>query len=285
MSKCAYCGTDGKNTREHVIPDSLDKRSPGRETFRASNESFFPAAQTVKDVCGPCNNVALSRLDAAFVAATNLHHGQWVRDKLEPARLELEGASLLRWLLKVAYNSARASEGASDIEALRACRKYVLGASRVPSGLFVYAGLVRSYRVLPGEREMAPGLDWIDPKQYRVGHYRDPALKPASIRRSLFFDQFGFLLVKLPAVNRWAINSHIESKTGYRRLGLGDAQHEIQVSKFDVLDANAAMFERYARAHFDHLPQEKREEILSRLARASRSLDDPTAQVPAPSTR
>src|SRR5882724_13273323 len=65
MRRCAYCGSAGPLTKEHICPDFLIRESPGYRTFvdRARDERVHKSPPTIRDVCGRCNNGALSALD------------------------------------------------------------------------------------------------------------------------------------------------------------------------------------------------------------------------------
>lgn len=69
MPACAYCGEMAPVSREHLWPRSLHRRllaaNAQTETTiwlrRADRE--LPSEPVIKDVCEPCNNVALGKLD------------------------------------------------------------------------------------------------------------------------------------------------------------------------------------------------------------------------------
>jgi hypothetical protein len=68
--RCAYCGSDGPLTPEHLWPTSLHRRlidaSDDKENQfwlrRLGRE--IEAEPKLRDVCAKCNNICLSRLDA-----------------------------------------------------------------------------------------------------------------------------------------------------------------------------------------------------------------------------
>src|SRR5580658_3063707 len=105
---CAYCGRDSDLTNEHVFPECFNK------TFDAITTAKTPAGEKavlsdleIHDVCGECNNGPLSSLDAFFCAlndkyfSTIIHSGDCVK-------FEYDFERLLRVLLKIGYNVARA---------------------------------------------------------------------------------------------------------------------------------------------------------------------------------
>src|SRR5438034_7016401 len=111
MSKaCAYCGsTDKKMTKEHIWPQSIAERLPTYTArFISPANKVLEADLVIKDVCEPCNNGPLSKLDEygaqLFDAYFNrfYEHGQAVEFRTDWTLLK-------RWLLKISYNSARAA--------------------------------------------------------------------------------------------------------------------------------------------------------------------------------
>jgi hypothetical protein len=107
MATCAFCGTSGKLTGEHVLGDWLSRigldLSPvphaagwlnrmGRDLGTSS-----PYRRTVRDVCASCNNGWMSRLeDVAQRVLTPFILG-------EPGRLEIaDQAAIAAWVQKTA---------------------------------------------------------------------------------------------------------------------------------------------------------------------------------------
>ena len=67
---CAYCGTEGNLTREHVFPGFIDSRERTRtgepmisNVRDHGKEKIVGGELTVADVCAACNNGLLSHLD------------------------------------------------------------------------------------------------------------------------------------------------------------------------------------------------------------------------------
>lgn len=111
MPVCAYCKKEGKLTREHVIPSFLYElqKSSGRP-FVGWNEvveKMVGGEAKVKDVCANCNNVILSELDAygkqMLDKAGLMVHNYLGRSLI----LNYDYTQLLRWSLKLAFNSSR----------------------------------------------------------------------------------------------------------------------------------------------------------------------------------
>jgi len=62
--------------------------------------------QTSRDVCGPCNHGPLSKLDGYVRTLYDRYIRHWVVEGQE-VELEYDYGKLLRWLMKLSYNSAR----------------------------------------------------------------------------------------------------------------------------------------------------------------------------------
>lgn len=87
VTQCAFCGSGGKMTREHVFGQWVSRigldTSPARHRAGPLNRvprdlgAHAPFSQTVKQVCAPCNNGWLSRIeDLARRALTPAIMGQ-----------------------------------------------------------------------------------------------------------------------------------------------------------------------------------------------------------------
>jgi len=134
MKKCAYCGSTKNITREHIIPaylysviQELGKKSSG---WIEKAGKAVGGEQTVKDVCSTCNNGVLSDLDStsklvfdkAGLLVTNYKRAQ--------VELEFDYDLLLRWLLKVSYNSSRTNNNQSHL--FEQYRDYILTGENAP---------------------------------------------------------------------------------------------------------------------------------------------------------
>jgi hypothetical protein len=112
---CAYCGAPPPLTREHVWPAGFLKRGSFELKFSARANKTFEGDLTIADVCGACNNGPLSALDDHACELYDRRFGK----KVEPNAIvtfTYDHGLLLRWLLKVSYNSARST--GSDVDLL-----------------------------------------------------------------------------------------------------------------------------------------------------------------------
>lgn len=125
---CAYCGVDGPFTREEVFARfAVRTAAPVKFRSTASGRDWLLSPPAVRDVCAPCNNGPLSELDNAAkpiierLLTTTVQPGE---------RLHADVRTLVRWLLKVSYNSARAT--GDQLEGHRLLAGFILGMRATP---------------------------------------------------------------------------------------------------------------------------------------------------------
>lgn len=85
----------------------------------------------VKDVCSKCNNERLGALDSYGAQLTDKYFLRFLDPPID-ARFECNTELLLRWLLKLLFNDARASAGAAT-EVYKNLRPFILGDSSNPT--------------------------------------------------------------------------------------------------------------------------------------------------------
>lgn len=171
---CEYCGESRIMTREHIIPkwyyDYLpspdDRGFNDRARSKISNHELV-----VRDVCGLCNSGALSELDnfGKELFKTELSHPVFA-DTSRSVTTDRE--KLIRWLLKVSYNAARANK--SDTEILSQYSGAILGISPVPSSVMLRLRTIGP-SVVTGQnieipRRQSEGAT--HPSWFRVGVFR-----------------------------------------------------------------------------------------------------------------
>lgn len=105
---CAYCGKQGPLTREHIWPKWLHNTQEYGLKYHSAVDKVIPAEHVIKDVCSECNNGPLSKLDDY---GKSLHHRYFGKTYQEVKRstFKYDFEKLSKWLLKIAFNSARAS--------------------------------------------------------------------------------------------------------------------------------------------------------------------------------
>lgn len=126
--ECAFCGTSENLTREHIFPSGVILQYEGSLiSVTDKSDSYFRSDLVVKDVCACCNNGALSQLDSEFTSLFKAYMATPIAPGDE-AKINFNYNSLLRFLIKVSYNSARASsDGKEAIDALRRYVPFILG--------------------------------------------------------------------------------------------------------------------------------------------------------------
>ena len=131
---CAYCGTTGSLTKEHIWPQWLNKLEPSYVMrFSAKAQKVFAGDLIVSDVCASCNNGPLSALDA-YAHGLHVPFFSHVLPAAEQVSFEYDYDLLARWLLKVSFNSARAN--GRDEKFFHPLVSYMLG--KAPSANYFY---------------------------------------------------------------------------------------------------------------------------------------------------
>lgn len=175
MGVCAYCKAEGKMTREHLIPSwyiQTQDSSEGKRFFlEKAPGKFLQSDPVVKDVCGECNNVKLGSLDDY---AKGLYFGAFLEDVYhgEKKAVRFDYESLLRWLMKVSFNSARIHGSNPEVLAAYSCQ--MLGEEALSTDLMVFVMAVSPTAYSGGE----PGLarrngsgEKIEPRWFRLGAF------------------------------------------------------------------------------------------------------------------
>lgn len=152
MSKeCAYCGLPRPLSREHIWPNGFLRRGRFGLKYSARAGRTFEGDLVVRDVCETCNNGPLGALDgyACELYDSNFRH---FPEHFTPVRFAFEYSKLTRWLIKVAFNSARA-QGHDDTELLNRYRPVILAeGDSCPLYVNVFVALVG-----PGTLEFGAG--------------------------------------------------------------------------------------------------------------------------------
>jgi hypothetical protein len=148
IKPCAYCRRlDRALTREHLLPHFLHERTRDLDVqfLRAAPGRLVDGEHTIRDVCENCNNGVLSQLDEY---ATKLFDRFFHTFIVAHGRVEFvyDFGRLLRWLLKLSYNSARANKSTStDTERLAELAPYILHGTPEPPRVAIYLLLVIPY--------------------------------------------------------------------------------------------------------------------------------------------
>jgi len=113
--------------------------------YHRKNENFFRGELTIRDVCDECNNGELSKLDNYICELYDRYFHRIVKQSGSIV-FKYDQNRLLRWLLKISFNSARSN--GSDSEELRGLSTYILSGTQVPCSVSLRAELVKPSRNL-----------------------------------------------------------------------------------------------------------------------------------------
>lgn len=139
MSICAYCQKDEKPTKEHIIPDFIYKYERQYNKIYSWNEKTPKLIQgefTVNDVCTKCNNNQLSQLDTYAKEILSKHNilNQCFKEK--KIIFYYDYNKLLRWILKLLFNSSRCTN--SNPEIFEKYTPYILDRSPLKNDKDIY---------------------------------------------------------------------------------------------------------------------------------------------------
>jgi hypothetical protein len=169
---CAYCGSVTDLSNEHLFPKFLHERSQGSMISvarTAVGDKAVGGELKIGDVCMRCNNGPLASLDN-YVC--NLHDRFYraIVHSGDRVDFRFEFERLLRWLLKTAFNIARARGGA--IESSTDLANYILNGTKRPKGFRVFLQLIiptptssREWLNMPNVPEIPPAparVDFLD---------------------------------------------------------------------------------------------------------------------------
>jgi hypothetical protein len=150
---CAYCRKIDKLTREHLYPKFLHDKIEGKYSgYNESADKVTSGERTIKDVCLTCNNKALSKLDNYGVQYFQLNNLDHTFIDETSAEVYYDFDSLLRWVLKISYNSFRTVETPDNPFA--SLISYILNGRQRPKRKFVrlYLELIRGHKLTEAER-------------------------------------------------------------------------------------------------------------------------------------
>lgn len=139
--RCPYCDGPGPFTREHIWPDWVHRETGYGVNFSSRAGKVLHSALVIRDVCKPCNNIALSGLDDHAAALYRSHFEHWVSAG-QRVTFRYDHGRLLRWLLKVSFNSARTT---GQDAAILGRYRHVIGSPHdcTPTSVFVAVRTIR----------------------------------------------------------------------------------------------------------------------------------------------
>ncbi len=125
MTSCAYCGEWRPGTKEHIWPSALINKYEKLHTYNPKTDKFYVGDPVIKDVCAICNNERLSLLDSYLSELYDAYFERLVEPG-ESVSFKYNYENLLRALLKISYNSSRATGNKRNVAAHQRFVRYVL---------------------------------------------------------------------------------------------------------------------------------------------------------------
>jgi len=169
---CAYCGSVTDLSNEHLFPKFLHERSQGSMISvarTAVGDKAVSGELTIGDVCKRCNNGPLASLDN-YVCDLHDRFFKAIVHSGDRIDFRFDFERLLRWLLKTAYNIARARGG--TIESTTDLVDYILNGTNRPKGFRIFLQLIiptptssRVWLNMPNVPEIPPAparIDFLD---------------------------------------------------------------------------------------------------------------------------
>ena len=190
---CAFCGKSTALTREHIWPSGIIRRVP-EYTARYSEKAdkVFGADLTIADVCAKCNNGPLSDLDA-YICDLYDRYFAFFPERGEAVEFSYDSSRLGRWLLKISYNSARAS--GPDGPALSRSADLILGTDPRPPDVAIWLDLVAPAYFENLRDGIAIEPKRVPPKMTRVCRVQIPGAEtPNYLVRMVAINAFYFYL-------------------------------------------------------------------------------------------
>lgn len=171
---CAYCGSGKSFTKEHIFPKFLYKKDPTKKLgYNIAADKYINSEAVIKDVCEKCNNEYLSELDTyGKDFYTNNRLEKFYRKRVI-VNIKYEYNLLLRWLLKISYNSVRLKK--EDLEWFEPLRKFLLTGNDqiLKFKINLYVEIIKSHKIRSDEKKyLAPELHrwkFLPPDLYRAG--------------------------------------------------------------------------------------------------------------------
>jgi len=231
MGICAYCGMNRTLTREHLIPQFIDKElGPGEQWIDRVKGKYINGAATKKDVCRECNNNALGALDGyAKELYSKYFHFPVFAD--QTISFDCDVAKFCRWLLKVSYNSARIHN--TDCETLSLYRESIISDAPWPGSLYCFASIICPAIIeLDGTTRPAYSTDPdpIPAHTFRISQIRFLDHHVMScVQRCIIINSYCFYIIAFPiqatpeedeCVKRLIINCHKRNATAIEQSAM-----------------------------------------------------------------
>ncbi|WP_068717336.1 hypothetical protein [Vibrio tritonius] len=177
MAICIYCGQNKTLTREHIMPAFVytyqysisNSKCIG---WREKAQKLLQQEAKIRDVCAHCNNVVLGAIDAHAKSALEKSGAFTPNFNKNAVDFEYDFNQYARWLLKVAFNSSRAS--GKQLGVFDQYKDLILDKSSDYSGFFITGGLLKPYKLTPqqisdvGQSLFADSSGYVNPFFSRI---------------------------------------------------------------------------------------------------------------------
>lgn len=252
MAECIYCGKSEKLTREHILPSFVYQHYYQIEDqntvvgWREKPEKVISGEAKIKDVCSNCNNIILSEYDSH---AKDVLESAGIFQKnflCKETSFHYDYALLSRWLLKVAYNSSRAS--GKQIKEFEGFKYYILDKTLENSGFFLTCGLLKPVKLTEEEfdqHRQAFGLNkpgYINPFFTRISWA--PNLQDGYTVKQIVIGALVFhICVFANKINREEKKrikkQHLDSCKGMKVISVNKTKHKAMQLPITFLDSMA----------------------------------------------
>lgn len=207
---CAYCNKAAPLTKEHLWPRGIITRSRINTSYFGKLEKFVDAELTIKDVCASCNNGPLSALDRYICELFDSQFNRQIPPR-QSRTFIYDYERLLRWLLKISYNTARAN--GTTIDVLAKYSQYILQGGTPPNDVSVRLELIHP-SANPNWTPGANGMEIIPAKSIRCCRIEMPEapLPDATVRLVAIYGYYFWLVFVPDRLNAEALHSGLPGK-------------------------------------------------------------------------
>ncbi len=216
---CAFCGSKNNLSREHIFPGGIIRKfEVDMLSYNDKSDTAFKSDLVVKDVCAICNNETLSEIDSNFVKLfeENMLYPLQPGNSVE---FSFDYNDLLKALLKISFNSARASsDGFKAVTALRRYVPYIMGRINEPPNVLLRLLIVTSSKRFNSETSTFEGMMKAELLRSCKVNYNGSHNSNFIIRLVALNSFWFYLLIPLKSVSRSKFNSFLESYIKYNHL-------------------------------------------------------------------
>ena len=206
-----------------------------------SAHKFVEGELTIRDVCAPCNNGPLSELDSYICQLYDAQFHRIARAR-QPQTFVYCYELLLRWLLKISYNSSRANH--SNVNLLSRYKEFILKGGSPPQEVQVRLELVHPSPI-PKHVHGSASRDVIPPQSVRCSRVELPNCPISGVTvRMVAINSYYFWIVFTPFGAETAVlEAALRGKKLFptkKRLSLFSTRGMLEPHRDWVLDEKAS---------------------------------------------